>query len=189
MTRFTAHLDACVLVPVTLADLLLRLAERDHYRPLWSPAILDEVEQAVTRIHPDLPAGMPQRRTDFMDRAFPDASVTGWQHLVGSVGLPDSDDEHVVAAAIVGRADVIVTHNTRDFPARVLDDLDIEVQTPDTFLLNQLDLAPGDVMGALRDQAGATRCPPLTVEDILTRLHNAGAPTFASAARSQLWRL
>lgn len=38
-------LDACVLLPYQLADLLLRLADAELYEPLWSDAILDEVER------------------------------------------------------------------------------------------------------------------------------------------------
>ncbi|WP_374928213.1 PIN domain-containing protein [Kytococcus sedentarius] len=170
MTRFTAHLDACVLVPMALADLLLRLAERELYRPLWSTEILDEVVRAVHVVHPSLPDGLVERRVKQMDTAFPDASVTGWEHMVGSLGLPDPDAEHVAAAAIVGRADLIVTHNVKDFPPAVMSGLEIEVQTPDTFLLNQLDLAPRARDGrlgrpvhieppALSDGRGAARAP------------------------------
>jgi hypothetical protein len=40
---FPAFLDACVLVPIALTDTLLRLAEADTYRPLWSDDVLGEV--------------------------------------------------------------------------------------------------------------------------------------------------
>ena len=52
-----------------------------------------------------------------MDRHFPDAVVTGYSARIAGLHLPDADDLHVLAAAIEGGADMIVTRNLRDFPA------------------------------------------------------------------------
>uniref|UniRef100_UPI0026E09BB8 PIN domain-containing protein n=1 Tax=Actinomyces radicidentis TaxID=111015 RepID=UPI0026E09BB8 len=104
MARFSALLDACVLVPVALADTLLRVAEQGLYRSLWSARILDETVAAIEEVHPDLQAGAARRRTDLMDRAFQDASVSGWDGLLSALSLPDPDDAHVLAADIVGSA-------------------------------------------------------------------------------------
>lgn len=150
MTRFSALLDACVLVPIALADTFLRLAEAGLYRPLWSSTILDEMVAAVEEIHPDLADGRARRRAEVMRKAFEDACVTGWEPLLAGIDLPDVDDRHVVAAAQRGRADIIVTFNLRDFPTTILDDLDIEIQHPDEFLLNQLDLDPDRTMRVLQ---------------------------------------
>ena len=103
MTRFSAMLDACVLVPVTLADTLLRLAEASLYRPLWSARIITETVRAIEEVHPQLSADDIRNRADAMDAAFGDASVTGWEALEHVISLPDPDDCHVVAAAIIGR--------------------------------------------------------------------------------------
>ncbi|MGI8793387.1 MAG: hypothetical protein ACR2H3_09450 [Acidimicrobiales bacterium] len=81
MARYTAVLDACVLVPIALADTLLRVAERGLYRPLWSERILDETAGAILEIHPDLPPDAVRRRIDAMNRSFEDALVDGWQDL------------------------------------------------------------------------------------------------------------
>ena len=188
MSRYAALLDACVLVPVALADTLLRLAEHDLYRPLWSERILHETTAAIERVHPELADGRARHRAAVMTTAFPDALVTGWEPLVDGITLPDLDDRHVVAAAIRGRADVIVTANSKDFPTRVLNELGIPAQTPDLFLLDQLDLAPTATIHALHQQARATRRPPLTPEALLAHLAACGAPRFSVAARQQLWR-
>ena len=54
MPRSGAVLDACVLVPIALADTLLRVAEKGLYRPLWSDRILAEAQQAIEEIHPGI---------------------------------------------------------------------------------------------------------------------------------------
>ena len=99
MPRYTAVLDACVLVPIALADTLLRVAEKGLYRPLWSDRILAEAQAATEEIHPGMDAG---KRFAQMRAAFDDALVTGWEELEPGIWLPDQDDRHVLAAAIRG---------------------------------------------------------------------------------------
>ena len=113
MPRYTAVLDACVLVPIVLADTLLRVAEKGQYRPLWSDRILTEAQTATEEIHPGIDAG---KRFTQMREAFDDALVTGWEELKNSLSLPDQDDRHVVAAAIRGGAQGIITANVKDSP-------------------------------------------------------------------------
>ena len=74
MSRYTAVLDACVLVPIALADTLLRVAERGMFRPLWSSRILLEAQTAIEEIHPGIDVG---KRFASMREAFGDAMVTG----------------------------------------------------------------------------------------------------------------
>ena len=117
---FAAVLDTSVLWPSRQRDFLLSLAIAGLYRPLWSDAILEELEYHETAKRAgrgsDATAAAAARLVGRMRAAFDDAVVTGWEPLDGSYSLPDPDDEHVVAAAVVGRADVIVTHNFKDFP-------------------------------------------------------------------------
>ena len=160
MARYAVVLDACVLVPVALADTLLRIAERDLYRPLWSARIVAEAIDAVVEIHPDIPPEQVQRRFTAMDHAFEDARVDGWENLEATVTLRDPDDRHVVAAAVRGRADAIVTANVRDYPPEILGPLQIEIIHPDDFLLDQLDFAPRIVLDVLREQADTPGNPP-----------------------------
>lgn len=186
--RFSVFLDACVLVPVALADTLLRLAEAGLYRPLWSERILDEMVDAIEAVRPNLAAGAARKRADVMRRFFEDAEVAGWQGLEPGITLPDPDDRHVVAAALRGRADVIVTANVRDFPAERLTPVGLEVQHPDEFLLNLLDLEPDVTIAALHSQAAATRRPAISTKVLLSHLAKCGVPGFAAAAAPQLWR-
>jgi hypothetical protein len=137
VSRYAALLDACVLVPIVLTDTLLRIAERDVYRPLWSDRILEEALDATIEIHPGIEPARLRARFETMSATFEDACVVDWGHLEAKIELPDADDRHVIAAAIRGRADCIVTANLRDFPAAALIELDIEITHPDDFLINQ----------------------------------------------------
>jgi PIN domain len=175
MPRYTAVLDACVLVPIALADTLLRVAEKGLYRPLWSDRILAEAQAATEEIHPGIDAG---KRFAQMREAFDDAVVTSWEELVPGLLLPDEDDRHVLAAVIRGGAQGIITANVKDFPAAALDPLGLEAVHPDDFLLDQLDLTPPTILQVIREQAAHTRRPPLTPRDLATLLGKAGVPSF-----------
>jgi hypothetical protein len=173
---YTAVLDACTLVPIALADTLLRVAEKGLYRPLWSERILTEAQEAIEEIHPGIDVG---KRFASMRDAFGDAMVTGWEELEPGIRLTDADDRHVVAAAVRGGADAIVTANLADFPAVALRPLGLEAVHPDDFLLDQLDLSPPTILQVISEQAAHTRKPPLTPPDLATLLGRAGVPSFA----------
>jgi predicted nucleic acid-binding protein len=130
MASFGAVLDACVLVPVALADTLLRLAEHELYRPVWSQKILQETRDAVVLVHPEIDPSRVEARLHAMNEAFSDASVQGWESLVNGLTLPDPEDRHVIAAAIRGRTELIVTANIQDFPSEILSPLGLHALTP-----------------------------------------------------------
>jgi len=166
---YKALLDANVLHPMVLCDLLMRLSHRGLYRALWSRHILEETKRSILRRRADLSDDILQRRMDAMNEALPDAQVVGYDNLL--LSLPAlGEDAHVLAAAIVGGADVIVTQNTRDFPEPTLAPYRIAVQTPDEFLVDQWWLSPGDVRSAIDSQAAGTSRPPLSVRDVLRNL-------------------
>lgn len=110
---------------------------------------------------------------------FPDALVTEWEELVPTIYLPDPDDRHVVAAARAGRADVIVTDNLADFPPAALP-ASIARQSLDDFLLDLLDLHPGQVITSVRAIAGRTgkSGPRMTAAEIAAYLSTHGTPLF-----------
>jgi len=117
-----------------------------------------------------------------MTQSFPDALVEGWELVEGSIELPDPDDRHVVAAALIGRADVIVTDNTKDFPADRLP-APLFTQTLDEFLLDSLDLHPAAVISAVvkvSERTGRTG-PLLTPVDVADFLAETSASAFGAA--------
>ena len=83
MPRYTAVLDACVLVPIALADTLLRVAEKGLYRPLWTDRILSEAQAAIKEIHPGIDIS---KRFAGMREAFDDSLITGREGLEGVWG-------------------------------------------------------------------------------------------------------
>jgi len=186
MAIFSATLDANVLVPIALADTLLRCAEKMLFRPIWSARILNEVEGAVGEIHRSLPPHYIADRTASMNRAFPGALTNGFEHIELGLALPDPDDAHVLAAAIHSHSDAIVTANLADFPADYIATFGIEVKSPDDFLLDQLDMASAVVVDALREQAGATRNPSRDLVYVLGALGRAGVPSFADEVARRL---
>ena len=177
----TALLDASVLHPMVLCDLLMRLAQRGLYRALWSREILEEVVRSIARRRPDLSIAVLRRRTAAMQAALQDATVEGYEGLIPTL-RELGDDAHVAAAAVFGRADVIVTSNVRDFPARLLDQYRIAVRSPDDFLTYHWWLDAVAVVEVLMRQSKGTSRPPLSPDDILARLEML-APAFVHLVR------
>lgn len=187
MSGFRVVLDSCVLVPIVKADLLLTLAQRHAFHPLWTDRILDEIGRAIVKVNPTVDRERARRRTDLMNAAFEDAMVVDWEPLEGCVvGLRDVNDRHVVAAAVRGNAAAIVTDNITDFPRDALSPWGLHAVTSDDFLLDVLDLNPHRGIACLIEMSERRRRPPLTVSDLLDRLEQAGAPRFAREARSIL---
>jgi hypothetical protein len=80
----------------------------------------------------------------------------------------------VLAAAIKGRADLIVTINLKDFPADKLDPWGIEAQHPDEFLTHQFHLSQPDFLKAVRMVRLRLKAPPKSVADYLDTLRAQG---------------
>ncbi|WP_348273563.1 PIN domain-containing protein [Rhodococcus sp. ZPP] len=172
---FAAVLDTCVLWPSLQRDFLLSMAVEGLYRPLWSEVILDELEfheaaKLERRGHSAAAAqATGARLVGTMREHFDDALVTGWEPLEGTFSLPDSDDEHVVAAAVVGGAGVIVTLNRRDFPpARIPGH--IQVVSPAEFAADTVSVLPTAAARAVEMLATRLARPPMTVDEVLDQL-------------------
>jgi hypothetical protein len=130
--------------------------------------------RAVARDHPGLPIERLRAVRDAMDAEAEDALVTGYEELIEGLTLPDPNDRHVLAAAIVARADVIVTRNLRHFPEVALDPYGMEAQHPDEFIRHMLDLAPVAVVDAVRAQQARLRNPPVPMPELLDLFERLG---------------
>ncbi|MBL8270505.1 MAG: PIN domain-containing protein [Steroidobacter sp.] len=137
--------------------------------------------RAVLAARPDLTLAQLQRTRDLMDRAVPDCLISGHEGLIAQLNLPDENDRHVLAAAIRAQAGVIVTFNSKDFPAAALAPYNIEIQHPDEFISHLFDLSPAQVTKAVRDQRAALKSPPKSARELLDILLTNGlASTVAS---------
>jgi predicted nucleic acid-binding protein len=170
----TAVYDANVLYPAPLRDLLIRLAQAGLVRGRWTETIHEEWLRNVLKDKPQLSPERLTRTRTLMNEAVRDCLVTGYEELIDSLTLPDPDDRHVLAAAIHAGAEVIVTYNLSDFPTEALARFDIEAQHPDDFLVGLLDLAPGAVCAAVKQQRESLRNPPKTAEELLNTLEGQG---------------
>ncbi len=143
-----ACLDACVLFPTVLRELLLGVAEKGVFSPVWSDRILGEWRHAAAR-RLGADAGVEAENASFWLRQnWPCASVTVPPELTDTLWLPDMADVHVLAAAILGEAEVIVTFNLRDFPPNILAEHKISRAGPDEFLMGIAQAQP-EIMGAV----------------------------------------
>lgn len=109
-----------------------------------------------------------------------DCLITNYEDLEETIELHDDHFRHVVAAAIYGRADVIVTFNLKDFPDSVLARYSIEAQHPDVFVGNLLSLYEADVCDIVRRQRADLKKPPQTVEELLSTLKTQGSKDTVS---------
>jgi PIN domain len=176
VATFTALYDACVLYPAPLRDLLMWLALTDLFRARWTNTIHEEWIGNLLENRADLTRQRLERTRDLMNRAVPDCLVEGYEGLIPGLSLPDPDDRHVLAAAIRGGADVIVTYNLADFPAEALAPHEIEAQHPDEFIGHLLDLDAGAVCTAVKRHRESLRNPPKTVAEYLDTLAQQSLP-------------
>jgi len=179
-----AVLDACVLYPIGLRDVLLDLAsELGLFRPRWSATILDEMERNLVSDGRCSPAQAADLRSA-LEAVFPEAEVTGYEELVSQM-TNHPKDRHVLAAAVASDAEIIVTSNLKDFPATACDPVGVRVLSPDTFLTrcHQLHAGVDDVVRGVAARYGR-KGRAVSFEDMVSRLFLT-APNFAAALIEQ----
>jgi len=164
-------LDACVLFPTVLRELLLGAAGAGLFRPCWTDRILEEWARAVRKLGP---GAEPIARVEIagMRAAFPGAEVAPAPHVAARLHLPDEGDLHVLAAAIACGADGIVTFNAADFPRGTLAAEGLTRRDPDGLLwelASQHPAAMARVAEAVRARAQAVSGQPQPLRPLLKR--------------------
>lgn len=180
--RYTAILDANTLYPMLVRDLLLSLAIAGLYHARWTQDIHEEWTRNLAKDRPDVGPLLPELVAS-MNEAVPDCIVENYRPLIGCVSLPDPTDNHVLAAAIAGHADAIVTFNIKDFPAKALQPHGIEVQHPDDFVMNQLQLQELVAIQAIKKMRSRWKKPERTAADLIAALEKRGLPLTAAHLR------
>ena len=163
-------------------DLLLSLATAGLYHARWTDSIHDEWTRNLAKNKPEIAPHLPEI-VAMMNAAVPDCMVESYQPLIGCVALPDKDDQHVLAAAIAGHADAIVTFNIKHFPAEVLSPHGIEVQHPDDFVMNQLQLQELIAIEAIKKMRARWKNPERSATELIEALEKRGLPLTAAHLR------
>ena len=152
-----AVLDTCVLYPTVMREVLLGAARAGFFTPLWSERILEEWRRAALKLGP-VGAAQAQSEITLLRAAWPGAQVSAGQGLEERLYLPDENDIHVLAAAVAGSADVIVTLNAKDFPRHILAEEGLSRADPDALLIGFWDAdqaAMAEVVARVRAKAEA----------------------------------
>ncbi len=179
----TVVYDACVLYPAPLRSFLMYLALTDLYRARWTNEIHEEWMRNVQQDYPGFTRLQAEKIRDLMNKHVLDCLVHDYEALIPTLMLPDEDDRHVLAAAIRCGAEVIVTFNLKDFPAKILRPHGIEAQHPDDFITNQLEIDSSLVCSAARQQRQSLKNPPLSVDEYLVSLERQGLRQTVASLR------
>ncbi|WP_375281658.1 RSP_2648 family PIN domain-containing protein [Pseudooctadecabacter sp.] len=127
-------IDACVLFPTVMREVVLGVAEQGLFEPRWSPRILEEWARAARKIGPEGET-IARGEIALLNARFARAEVKIPQGIEARLWLPDTNDIHVLAAAVGCSADAIMTVNAKDFPKDILGDEGLDRIDPDGFLI------------------------------------------------------
>lgn len=177
MAVFPVILDSCVLYPMYLRDTLLRAAEVGLYRVHWSQEILNGAVRNLVA-NGQISEQQANRLERQMKLAFPEAMVEVTERLIPCMDNHPGD-RHVLATALIAKAQVIVTENLKHFPTESLSQFRVEAQSADRFLTYLYDLFPESMFEILQTQASVLKNPPMSVSDLLNLLKKS-VPTFVS---------
>lgn len=172
---FKAVLDACVLYPSTQRDFLLQLAAEGAYAPLWSSGILGELDAAMEEyllervLDPESRAAYRKHLLDQMTQAFPGATWEAPREREYHYDIADPNDGHVVHAAIIGKADVIVTSDKKAKMERsdALAEALIDVLPAHVFAANTVSAHPGAGVRAVLKVSSRLKKPPRSPREVL----------------------
>jgi predicted nucleic acid-binding protein len=166
-----AVLDACVLYPTVLREILQGAASAGLYQPVFSDRILREWVLATAKLGPEAPV-IAAGEAALLQVAFPRATVRAQPEIEARLLLPDPDDRHVLATGIASGADAIVTFNAQDFPGHVLAAEGIARRDPDGFLWELHSRYPDTMAGIVeqvRAKAEALSGQPVSLKALMKR--------------------
>lgn len=185
--NFTALLDANTLYPILTCDALMSIAGTGLFAPKWSQRIELEWMRNLETDRPELVGRLDDRR-DQMRKAAPDWEVEepAIASLETGLTLPDPGDRHVLAAAIAGHADCIVTFNLKDFPSTTLQPFRLEAIHPDSFIISQFDLDPFRTVAALKKMRQRKGNPPVKADAFIAAFERNGLPAVADRLKDAI---
>ncbi len=174
-----AVLDACILYPPSLRDLLMWLASARSYAARLTEDIHAEWIRNVLADNPRVTPAQLARTRRLMNQVAPDCLVSGYEAHISTLNLPDANDRHVLAAAIEARSSVIVTFNLSDFPATILQAYGIRPAHPDNFLSALFDDETAMFLQAVRTHRASLHNPPKDAAGYIQALRSTGLKELA----------
>lgn len=186
IAKTSAVLDACVLYPPSLRDMLLWLAVAGTYAPRWTEKIHSEWIRNVLAKNPAAKPEKLERTRRLMNQSVPDCVVSDYERHISLLSLPDPDDRHVLAAAIQSGTRLIVTFNLQDFPNSVLATHGVESVHPDVFFLGLYDEKPDFFLRGLAQHRASLRNPPKTTAEYIQTLRAVGLKRLALRLETHL---
>jgi hypothetical protein len=185
-------LDASVLYQEVLRNLLLWIAAEGGLDPFWTERILDEARRNLIEDGVLAPEQWDHLRAAMLT-AFPDAMLDQPAADAIEHEMPnDEKDRHVLAAAVAGNVELVITSNLRHFEQADLDKVGTQALSPDQLLCELLAVEPTVIHAAMERLVMVMRIPrPWSVPELLGRLAGLGhgdaiAPRFAAAAAAEL---
>lgn len=175
-----AVLDACVLYPTVLREILIGVARAGLYTPLWSDRILEEWARATRKLGP-VGEAIARGEIVALRAAFPGALVAPRPGLEARLHLPDENDIHVLACAIAGSAEAIITFNAADFPHGVLAGEGVVRRDPDGFLWQLWSTNPASVAQAVEEVRAEAERLSGTPQPLRALLKRARLPRLGKA--------
>ncbi|MCU4653799.1 PIN domain-containing protein [Roseibacterium sp. SDUM158016] len=181
MTGGAFVLDACVLYPTVLREILIGCASGGLFAPVWSDRLMEEWARTAARQGSAGDEAIARGEIARLAARFPGASVRHDPASEAALWLPDPADIHVLATARAAGADGIVTLNLRDFPRAELLPLNVVALHPDPFLLGLLAATPETVERVVRDVHAEAEHLSGQVLDLRALLKRARLPRLGKA--------
>lgn len=169
-------IDANVIVSVWAFDVIMCLADARLLEVNWSEEILSEFVKTSERLHGK---GLAEGVRQALEEDYSEAIVYNWERHIDEIVLPDPDDRHVVAAALKGGCDAIVTFNLKDFPQEELQSFGIRAVSPDDLMMELVHKAPVRVLMVVQGLIDSKRRPPRTYDQEIEGLRRCGLKRFA----------
>ncbi len=169
-----AVLDACVIYPPMLRDILMWLAAAGVYEPRWTEEIHGEWMRNFHEDRPEIPVHRIERTRKLMDNIHPDCLVVGYERRISGLTLPDKNDLHILAAAIESGASVIVTFNLKDFPRQSISMHGVQALHPDAFLGMLLSRNRPRFLSGLKQHRASLKNPAKSVDEYLSDMNSQG---------------
>ncbi len=173
-------LDACILFPTVLREILLGVAGQGGFVPLYSPRVLEEWARAAARQGAEAES-TARAEIALMRVGWPSCEVTPTEGVEETLSLPDENDRHVLAAALAGEAEAILTVNLRDFPGRTLARHGLLVRTPDSVMVELLNEGRVPIAEAVDEVRKRTERISGREQPVRPLLKRAGLPRLGKA--------